>query len=78
MGLGRIALKELIIYMTEQILNPGDSIEDIKLDEEALAKYKYVSGTEKPDLYDKELQKTDPDMFKRMLSSVITEIRAKK
>ena len=39
---------------------------------------KYRLEAEKLDLYDKELQKTDTDIFKQMLNSVITEIRAKK
>ena len=33
---------------------------------------------EKPDFFDKELQKTDPDKFEQMLSSVIIEIRSLK
>ena len=75
MGLGRIALKELIIHIQDRYkLKPEDLKKNIKLDEEALKKYKSRLEAEKLDLYDKELQKTDPDMFKQMLSSVIAEL----
>jgi len=75
MGLGRIALKELIIHIQEPYkLKPEILKQDIKLDEKALEKYKYGLEDKKLDLYDKEFQKTDPNMFKQMLSSVISEL----
>ena len=79
MGLGRQALKKLAIHIQEKYnLNPKDLTIQVKLDKDALKNYKYRKDAEKPDLFDKELQKTDPDKFEQMLSSVIIEIRSLK
>ena len=79
MGLGRQALKKLAIHIQEKYnLNLKDLTIQVKLDKDALKNYKYRKDAEKPDLFDKELQKTDPDKFEQMLSSVIIEIRSLK
>jgi hypothetical protein len=72
MGLGRKALKEMILILkNDRNIQP----EEIKIDKETMKKFKSETKKEDMDAFDSELQKTDADMLLRMLTSVTTEIR---